>query len=485
MNSVVHSPEKPFRNWRQRLQEADPSLRVHLLGIGGAGLAPIATVLHQSGVQVSGSDAQSSPRTQALASLGLRIYSAQVAENLTELPAGERPDVVLISSAVGADNPERRAAEGLGIPVVKRREFLAALLAGRHVIGVAGTHGKSTTTAMIVHTLHENGIDAGYIIGSELPGYGSAHNGSTGWFVIEADEYDHMFLGLTPLVAVVTNVEWDHPDCYPTEASFVHAFAQFVDLTRRDGLVVSCGDDDGAEELRAYAPTRGRWITYGLAADAELRAATPQVAANGCYTSEIQWWGAPLVTLSLSVPGIHNVWNAMAALAVARYCGVSAVDAAAALGSYTGIARRFEWKGEAQGVTVIDDYAHHPTEVLATLSAARARFGERRIWAVFQPHTFSRTRQLLHEMAASFPHADRVIVTDIYAAREKDDGSVSAAQLVAASDHPAIEHIGGLEAVAEKLAAEVRSGDVVITLGAGTSYQIGEMLLFRLKDRSD
>ncbi|MBI3957303.1 MAG: UDP-N-acetylmuramate--L-alanine ligase, partial [Chloroflexi bacterium] len=365
-------------------------------------------------------------------------------------------------------------------PVVKRREFLAVLLSQRQVIAVAGAHGKSTTTAMIVHALHENGIDAGYIIGSDLPGYGNAHGGSTGWFVIEADEYDRMFLGLTPQVAVITNVEWDHPDCYPTEASFQRAFAEFVDQTRHNGLVISCGDDGGAEDLRAFAPSRGWWISYGMAADAELRAVTPVVAANGCYTTEILWWGAPLVTLTLCVPGIHNVWNAIAALAVARYCGVSVADAASALSRYTGIARRFEWKGEANGVTVIDDYAHHPTEVLATLAAARARFGNRRIWAIFQPHTFSRTRQMLHEMAASFTHADRVIVTDIYAAREKDDGTLSAAHLVAASNHPAIQHISGLEAIASHLAENVAPGDVVITLGAGTSYRIGEMLLEHL-----
>ena len=467
-------------NWQERLAQADPTLRVHLLGIGGAGLTPIATVLHESGLIVSGSDAQISARTENIERLGIRVYPSQTAENLTALPADQRPDVVLISSAVNPQNPERQAAETLGIPVVKRREFLAVLLAERTVIAVSGTHGKSTTTAMIVQTLHENGIDAGYIIGSDLPGYGNAHNGSAEWFVIEADEYDRMFLGLSPQVAVVTNVEWDHPDCYPTPASFQRAFAQFVDQTRPDGLIISCADDDGAEELRAFAPTRGRWISYGLAADAELRAVAPAVAPNGCYTADVLWWGAPLVTLSLCVPGIHNVWNAMAALAVARYSGLSVTDAAVALSGYTGIARRFEWKGEANGVTVIDDYAHHPTEVMATLSAARARFGARRLWAVFQPHTFSRTRQMLHEMAASFAHADRVIVTDIYAAREQDDGSLNAGELVAASAHPAIQHIGGLETIADYLAENVTPGDVVVTLGAGTSYRIGEMLLKRL-----
>ena len=476
----MNSEERSLQSWQERLGNVDPTLRVHLLGIGGTGLAPIATVLHEGGVIVSGSDPQSNPRTETLQQLGIRVYPSQIAENLTSLALDQRPDVVLISSAVGPDNPERLAAETLGIPVVKRREFLAVLLSQRQVIAVAGTHGKSTTTAMIVHTLHENGIDAGYIIGADLPGYGNAHGGSTDWFVIEADEYDRMFLGLSPQVSVITNVEWDHPDCYPTEASFQRAFAEFVDQTQHNGLIISCGDDDGAEGLRAFSPSRGGWISYGMAADAELRADTPTIAANGCYTTEIRWWGAPLVTLALGVPGIHNVWNGMAALAVARYCGISAVDAAQALSRYTGIARRFEWKGEANGVTVIDDYAHHPTEVMASLAAARARFGDRRIWAIFQPHTFSRTRQMLHEMAASFTHADRVIVTDIYAAREKDDGTLNASHLVAASNHPAIQHISGLEATAGYLSHHVQPGDVVITLGAGTSHQIGELLLAQL-----
>ncbi len=469
-------------SWQERLAAGDTSLKIHLLGIGGAGLGPIATVLQEMGYRVSGSDAAANERTQALAAAGVRVHPRQEAANLTGLSPEERPDVVLASSAVGPDNPERKAAAALNIPVVKRQAFLTPLLARRKVIAVAGTHGKSTTTGMIVKILRENGVPAGYIIGSDLPGFGMAQAGTSPWFVIEADEYDHMFLGLQPHVAVVTNVEWDHPDCYPTPSSFLRAFMQFVDRTAREGLIVSCRDDAGAEALRMYRATRGAWITYGLSPDADIQARDVEVGPDGGFQADVCWWDAPLGRLHLATPGVHNLLNGLAALAVARYCDVDATQALRSLADYPGVARRFEIKGEAGGVLVIDDYAHHPTEVRATLAAARARYPGRRIWAVFQPHTFSRTRSLLQEMADSFGDADRVIVTDIYAARERDDGSVDAAALVAASSHPAIHHIADLADVAAYLAGAVQPGDVVITLGAGTSYRIGEMVLERRGD---
>jgi UDP-N-acetylmuramate--alanine ligase len=334
---------------------------------------------------------------------------------------------------------------------------------------------------MIVQILHECDVDAGYIVGSELPSYGSAHAGSSPYFVIEADEYDHMFLGLIPHIAVITNVEWDHPDCYPSPESFRQAFAAFTAGVPSHGLVIGCADDEGADLLHTGYPRQAPWITYGLGEDVDLRAVDARPQPGGGYSAHIHWRGTPIGFLSLQVPGIHNLRNALAALAVARACHLPDEQILAALGRYQGVARRFEFKGEASGVTVIDDYAHHPTEVRATLAAARVRYGDRRLWAVVQPHTFSRTRELLHEMAASFGDADRVIVTDIYAARERDDGTLSAADLVAASDHPHIEHISGLEAIADSLAARVDAGDVVITLGAGTSHRVGEILLERLR----
>ena len=466
--------------WSTRLAAEDKSLRVHLLGIGGSGLAPIATVLHETGFVVSGSDAQTNPRTDALAAQGVVIYPSQIAANLVDHPQ-RRPDVVLISSAVAVDNPERAAAEALGIPIAKRRDFLPALLAQRQVIAIAGTHGKSTTTAMIVRAFQECSVDAGYIVGAELPEYGSAHAGSSPYFIIEADEYDYMFLGLTPSVAVVTNVEWDHPDCFPTPQDFHNAFVAFTDQVVDGGLLVTCGDDAGAEALRVEQSGKMATLSYGLGENADLSASAVVAVTQGGYSAQVSNRGTTLGVLSMQVPGLHNLRNGLAAVAVGHHCGLPVDALLAAIGSYQGVARRFELKGEVNGVTVIDDYAHNPTKVRATLAAARARFGDRRIWAVVQPHTYSRTRALLHEMAASFDDADCVRITDIYAARERDDGSISAADLVAASPHPQIKHVSGLEAMADHLAVAVRPGDVVLVLGAGTSYRIGELLLDRLR----
>jgi UDP-N-acetylmuramate--alanine ligase len=468
----------PEADWQARLASRDASLRVHLIGIGGTGLSAIAKVLLEMSIQVSGSDRQTSAALDKLAATGARILIGQNAANLLDLPADVRPDVVLLSSAVDAANPERQAAQELGLPLVKRSEFLPALLADRRLIAIAGTHGKTTTTAMTVQVLRRAGIDCGYIIGSETPVYGSAAAGDAPEFVLEADEYDHMFLGLRPQVAVITNVEWDHPDCYPTPASFRRAFMQFTDNVEREGVIIACADDPGATHVHDYAPTRGpRWLLYGTQAGADLRASNLRPVPGSGIEADLDWWNAPSGRLRLAVAGVHNVRNALAALAVAASCGVPTEAALAALADYRGSARRFEWKGEGRGVTVIDDYAHHPTEVVATLAAARQRYPDRRIWAVFQPHTYSRTRHMLYQMGESFAAADEVIVLDIYAAREVDDGSVTAAELVATSPHPSIRHIRAIADAAAYLADHAASGDIVLTLGAGDGNQVGERLL--------
>jgi len=470
------------KSWQERLQSGDRTLRLHLLGIGGAGLSAIARVLLEMGFQVSGSDRQLSANTAQLAADGAMILAEQRAENLATLGEARRPDVVLISSAIAGVNAELQAMQAAGIPVVKRADFLPVLLADRKLIAVAGTHGKTSTTAMIVKVLRDAGIVAGYIIGGELPGYGNAAAGTDPTFVLEADEYDHMFLGLRPTVAVITSVEWDHPDCFPTPASFQRAFAQFIDGVASDGVIISCSDDVGAEQLRLERPLSDtRWITYGLTAAADIAAFNPTIIPGEGYAADLHWWHAPKGQVRLQVPGLHNLRNALAALAVACTCDASLKKAIATLATYGGVARRFELVGDAAGVTIIDDYAHNPTKVRATLAAARSRYPQRRIWAVFQPHTFSRTRALLAETAASFGDADRVLVMDIYAAREQDDGSISAADVVAASSHAQIQQMAGLLEVADYLAEQVQPGDVVVTLGAGTSNQVARRLLERLK----
>ncbi len=470
------------QSWQARLAAQDATLRIHLLGIGGAGLSAIAQLLVEMNFQVSGSDRQLNANMQRLATLGVTIFAEQTAANLTRDQATQQPDVVLISSAIGADNSEQQAAERLHIPVVKRSEFLPVLLANRQLIAVAGTAGKSTTTALIVKVLREAGIEAGYIIGTDLPGYGNAAAGKHRCFVLEADEYDRMFLGFSPSVAIITNVEWDHPDCYPTPASFRHAFRQFIDSVRRDGLVISCADDPGAEQLRLYQQTRGpQWITYGTGEQANWRAVQVTAIVGAGYQAELEWQQTPKGTLTLQVPGLHNLRNALAAIAVAQWVALPLPTVLASLQHFGGTARRFEYKGEAQGVTVIDDYAHHPVKIAATLAAARKRYPQRRIWAIFQPHTYSRTKHLLQEMADSFGDADQVLVTDIYAAREQDDGSLSALDVVTASSHLHMQYISGLAPTAAYLAAEVQAGDVVITMGAGDSDKIGAMLLEKLK----
>lgn len=474
------------QSWQGRLASADPTLRVHLMGMGGAGLSAIATVLLEMGVQLSGSDRAENEAVRALVEMGARFLQGQSAANIERLVAeGATPDVVLISSAIAAENPELLAASERGIPVVKRADFLPALLARRKVIAIAGTHGKTTTTAMTVLALRENGIEAGYIIGSNVAGYGSGSAGTSEWFVIEADEYDHMFLGLKPTVAVITNVEWDHPDCYPTASSFRRAFMQFADLAPRDGTVISCADDEGAETVRRFSYTRGpNWVTYGTGNNAVLRAEVVDTLDDSTTCAEIAWRGETAGILRLRVPGMHNVRNALAAAAAARCCGVRLQEAFDAIGEYRGAARRLELKGEAADVVVLDDYAHHPTEVEATLAAVRQRFPQARIWALVQPHTYSRTKLVAGRMAHAFADADEVIVTDIYAAREQNDGSIHARAIVEASDHPAIRYIGDLEEAAEYLLANLEADDVLITLGAGDGDKVGMVVLTELAQRT-
>ncbi|MBM4424091.1 MAG: UDP-N-acetylmuramate--L-alanine ligase [Chloroflexi bacterium] len=451
--------------------------RAHFVGIGGSGLSAIATLLLESGVAVSGSDAQGSEMTDRLRALGAAVSIGHRADNV----AGA--EVVVVSSAVAADNPETVAARAAGIPVLKRADFLGGLMAGRAGVCVAGTHGKTTTTALIAFILLRAGRDPSFIVGGVIAELGTnARHGNGEPFVIEADEYDGMFLGLRPKVSVITNVEHDHVDCYPTAEEYRAAFAKFAALTPGDGVLIACRDDAGAKEIGEGAAQNGARVQwYGLKNGSEWRAEHMQANGAGGSDFVVTRNGVTVGLARIRLPGVHNVSNSLAALAAVESLGVDFNSARAALSEFGGVDRRFEIKGEANGVTVVDDYAHHPTEIRATLAAVRRRYGGRTVWAMFQPHTFSRTRALLNEFAASFGDADHVLVTDIYRSREAMDDSVKAKQIVSQMRHPDARYVPALSDAVATLLTEVKPGDVLITLGAGDGNTVGEKVLEGLR----
>jgi UDP-N-acetylmuramate--alanine ligase len=447
---------------------------IHLIGIGGAGLSAIATVLLQQGYTVSGSDMQASSMTERLAEMGARVFIGHKPENLPD-----NLDTVIISSAIPQDNPELVGARQRGLTIAKRAEWLGQMMQDQVGIAIAGTHGKTTTTAMTAFMLREAGQDPTYIVGGFVPQMDSnAAAGKGNVFVIEADEYDHTFLGLRPTVAVVTVVEWDHPDIFPTPQHLTQAFTDFVRLAPLHGLVIGCGDDPGVRQVIEQATARV--ATYGLQAHNEWRAVDVQPNQRG--GSDFRAIHASSsVEVSLAVPGLHNVYNALAVLVVADHQGVDLSLAAEILGRFTGVGRRFELKGEVNGITIIDDYAHHPTEIKATLAAARTRFGERPIWAVFQPHTFSRTISLLDDFAGAFDDADNVVIVDIFPSRETDEGVVNSQDIIDRMTHPNARYIGPLREAADYLVHHLAPPAVLFTLGAGDGYQIGEWVLEKLR----
>jgi UDP-N-acetylmuramate--alanine ligase len=450
---------------------------VHLIGIGGAGLSAIARVLLEQGVEVTGSDLVMSPVAEALARDGVQVSEGHAAGNINGA------DVVVFSSAVPEENVEIQAARSAGIPVMGRPAFLGQLMEGKQGVAVAGTHGKTTTTAMIVSILLAAGRDPTFVVGGVLANLETnARAGEEPLFVIEADEYDCTFLSLTPEVAVVTNVEHDHPDCYPTFDDFREAFEEFVGLVPEDGLLAVCWDDPVARQIGEQEANRKPVTFFGLEEGAAWRA--EEISSN--FAGGIDFLavhdGQTLGLIRLRVPGAHNASNALAALAVTDFLGVPFRTAREALTEFRGVARRFEVKGEAGGVVVVDDYAHHPTEIRATLRAAKERFADRRIWAVWQPHTYSRTKELLTAFATSFGDADEVIVLPIYPARETDTLGVSAARVVEAMEHRSVRAAASMEEALTWLGTEVRPGDAVLTLGAGDGDLVGEWLLEILKE---
>ncbi|MFQ5941987.1 MAG: UDP-N-acetylmuramate--L-alanine ligase [Anaerolineales bacterium] len=443
------------------------SRKVHVVGIGGAGMSAIARVLIERGEQVSGSDLTMSPFAEALAESGVSVTIGHSAGAI----AGS--DLVLASSAVPDSNVELAAARENEIRVMRRPAFLPELVEGYRTVAIGGTHGKTTTTAMVAWILDRAGLQPSFIIGGVPTDLGiNSRHGSGEHFVIEADEYDRAFLGLHPAIAVITNVEHDHPDDYPSFATYRDAFKTFASGVQE--IIIVGADDPIATAIPANGLTR---ITYGLNKEADWRAVDIRendaggldfVAVRGDRTTGL---------VRLRLPGEHNVRNALGALAAVQALKVDFATARAALADFHGVARRFEVLGEIEGVTVIDDYAHHPSEIRATLAAARQRYGTEQIWAVFQPHTYSRTAVLFDALAESFNDADHVIVTDIYAAREEPTVGISADDLANKIDGPDIRYIADLEDVSKELLANVKPNSVIVILSAGDANRVGRLVL--------
>lgn len=457
-----------------------PGKRIHLVGIGGIGLSAIARVLHGLGFPVSGSDQQLTDLTQELIKEGIPVRAGHRADGVASA------DLVIVSSAVPDNNAEIVEARRRGIPVVKREQILGELTDKKITIAVAGAHGKTTTSAMIAWILVQAGLDPTYIVGGVLQNLGTNARAGTGpHFVIEADEYDRAFLGIRPNVAVVTVLEHDHPDCYPTFEEMRVAFKDFADGIAAGGLLIVCGDDAEARRLgESFSGRERRVERYGLDRRWDWWADGANLGNHAIFEIGHKAGGKNgkrLGTCALQVPGRHNVLNALAALAASNEAGVDFDTAAAALTRFQGTARRFELKGQVDGVTVVDDYAHHPTEIRATLAATQLKYPGRPIWAVFQPHTYSRTATLLDDFATAFGDADHVIVTGIYPAREQNYLGISGDDLVAHMDHPDARYAETLGLAVSMLTARIEPGDVVITLGAGDGYLIGERVLERIR----
>ena len=446
---------------------------VHFVGIAGAGMSALAELFVRRGVKVTGCDANASD-VEDLRRLGIDVVQGHDPDHVS------RARALVVTSAMPKNHPELEAARAGSIPVIRRAEALGEATSGdgRELIGVAGTHGKSTTTVMTAEALAAAQRDPTALVGARVARWdGNFRAGGDRLYVVEADEYDRSFLAMSPTVAVVTNMEADHLDIYADLADIRRAFSQFVSGAR---TIVLCGDDAGASSLPT--PSSAEVIRYGIASlDARLRALNVRTE-DGSAAFSVEYDGDLLGGVRLSVAGTHNVLNALAAIGAGLALGAPFAGLAYGLSTFTGASRRFESLGDANGVTVIDDYAHHPTEISATVSAARARFPGRRIVLAFQPHLYSRTRDFAREFACSLSAADAVLLTEIYAAREKPIAGVTADLIVAAfgPERQKLVWRGERTALVEALTSVVRPGDVVITMGAGDITKTGPELLARL-----
>ena len=450
--------------------------RVHFIGIGGIGMSGIAEILLTMGYPVSGSDLRRSSTTDRLLGLGARIFEGHLAANVAGC------DVVVTTSAVNACNVEVAEARARKIPVIQRAEMLAELMRLKYGIAVAGMHGKTTTTSMVAAVLAGGGLDPTVVVGGRVDALGSnARLGNSQYLVAEADESDRSFLKLAPVLGVVTNLDREHMDCYRDMEDVAAAFVEFMNRVPFYGATTVCIEN---EMLRSVLPrVRRRVYTYGEDAQADFRLRPLPIEA-GCHARfAISVTGAEVGVFRLHVPGRHNVLNATAAVAIGLQLGVSPEQIAAGLDSFRGVDRRFQVRGREQGVTVVDDYGHHPTEIRATLRAAR-ECGYTRVLVLFQPHRYTRTRDLMEEFANAFVDADVVEVLDIYAASEEPIAGITGAALAKRiSGHGGCvsTYASSIEAAVARLKLQARDGDVVLTLGAGSVSQAASLLLHSLR----
>ena len=466
--------------------------RIHFVGIGGIGMSGIAEVLLNLGYKISGSDLRDSAVTQRLAALGAVIFEGHAAANI----AGA--DVVVTSSAISVDNPEVAEARRVHVPVIQRAEMLAELMRLKYGIAIAGMHGKTTTTSMVAAVLAAGGLDPTVVVGGRVDAMGSnARLGKSQYLVAEADESDSSFLKLSPILSVVTNIDREHMDCYRDMRDVRRTFLEFMERVPFYGVVVGCNDDAVLRRLLAHV--HRRVTTYGTrpGSDFLIRMGAPvgsslmgSALAEGDHGPlvrfQVTYKEKDLGEFTLHVPGVHNVLNATAAIAVGTALDIPAEQIRSALDGFRGVDRRFQLKGAAAGVSVIDDYGHHPTEIRATLAAAR-QCGFRRVHVIFQPHRFTRTRDLMDEFATAFADADTLCLLDIYPASEKPIAGITAEALagrIAGAGKLGIAYASSFSDAVGTVAALAQPGDMVLTLGAGSVSQLGAMLLQKLETKS-
>ena len=458
--------------------------RIHFVGIGGIGMSGIAEVLLNLGYKVSGSDLRSSAVTQRLAGLGAITFEGHRAENIVGA------EVVVTSSAIASDNPEVTEAHKLHIPVIQRAEMLAELMRLKYGIAIAGMHGKTTTTSMVAAVLAAGGLDPTVVVGGRVDAMGSnARLGNSQYLVAEADESDRSFLKLSPILSVVTNIDREHMDCYRNMRDVKKTFLEFMDRVPFYGMVVACNDDPLLRRLLPEA--QRRTVTYGTKRGSDFlikldgTKSEPAGDARPLNRFQVSYRKQDLGEFTLHVPGVHNVLNATAAIAVGIGLDVNVDAIRSALDQFRGVDRRFQLRGRAAGISVIDDYGHHPTEIKATLAAAR-QCGFRKVHVIFQPHRYTRTRDLMEEFTAAFGDADSLFVLDIYAASEKPIEGINGETLTRRISEATTKTVLHVSSFADAIASATNAaqeGDMILTLGAGSVSQLGPQILEALKRR--